>query len=401
MPEAAYRNLKEIPDEDVRKRVLSYIFWKYRKVYMAIESLGVTIGGPEGIFKTFRPTPGAINGPGGMTADAIFKLPSNVDEGFDNQAILGLICPAVSIPLEGSRNGVKADTNRHPTISHIEDSVRHISAAPPYRDWRSRNEDYSIVDIIRGNLEMAGYRKVRKRAFYEYPRHGLTRRVPQSKLPKRYANDSYESAENVRVDFLLKQDPEDLCIPGRAFRLGTGQVMDDLIDVPPFHTPIGYFSSAFTSDFPVGTSLRELSHRSSHWFIDLANTFPSRFRESQGIFSIKEYLAPIKPNRLPVGTVIYLVTEIPGRPCMISVDDSLRQIDVQRGFKPPVFDHVVVRCHPRVAGHGGADIEFKSLLSIIRKFNCDAKLYYTSRDGDWAGSARSFGAMKRQINFSA
>lgn len=402
MPEAVFRNLKEVSCKSTRDRIISYVYWKFESIYRALEGIGVTVGGPNGIFPCIEPTLGAINAPGGMKYSDVFKRPSAAGSSFKPTVAIAMLCPPMSIPYEDDIFGVKKGTDRFPTLDAACDALRAYSPVSPYFNPIPSVDRHqpSFISTVRDNIDT--YIHVPRQFNSAWPPIGDPD-IEEKDLDDSYppwAVDSFEKNEAVKVICSLdNEDGKGVQIP---HRLVADHPLDDSMVVceeSGYRLPLGYFTSSFRCDYPVGTSLRHLSNYRNHWFIDLANTFPLQFRAADGVFAIDHYLRVIGPLiREP--TVIYLITEIPGQVCCKAYDwDGVLVEAKPKAGREIISNICAVRAHPRVVAHAGADNEYRALSNIIRGFSKKARMYYTSWDKHWLAQSRIVGASRAPRNW--
>lgn len=400
MPEAVFRNLKEITDEAVADRIVSYVYWKFKSTYDKLETLGITVFGPNGIFPCYPPTPGALNGPGGFAYKDVFKLPSIVSSEYNHNFAFALLCPPVSIPYEEDEQSGDPRSNKSPTLDGVIDSLRSFTAVSSYEEPIISSNTFSLIAVVTKNIRNLTDVRPIQGAYSEFSMFGHFLSRGNDKSDRVFPSNDNSLAvlhEEKRVKDLLNSK-FGIIIPGRYTpKISRSPIMlitqyyDCLLH--GYRTPVSHFTSTFKSNFPNGSTLLDLSKRAFHWFIDLANCFPFTCREADGIYSINEYARFLRCPAVPPGTTIYLVCERPGLQCMALFSRSWVRKHVALSEDIPPDTICVIRCHPRIAGHAGADLEFRNLTQILTKLGVTGReLYYSSRDRDWSNIGRLTGA---------
>ena len=419
MPEAALRNLKEVPNRDVQLRIMGFVRWKYDTIYRGIQSMNITIGGENGLFPMLPPRPGCVNSFGKASRAEVFKLPSNAGPGWPLKSFFGILTQSVTIPVEVD-GGYNLSTDSHCSLDHLGDALRPFQAASPYDIDHLNRSGYiaPLFPSLRKNLKELSYQREAKPrgvgiAFsysaddnpYYMESLYLTSilGLPAAELSHsdldlimRFRSGTLQYGPGVPEgsgEALLSPDPPayaDEC--EEMHDMVWSAVKEDIThaynlpkNVPdpsaPYRTPITIWASNFSCGPPEGTNLTDLSRIQYHWFIDMANTFPNKFRESDPVLSVMEYTELLgHPAVGENSTVVYYVLERPGR-------------TVYRKCQ----DNSYVRLPPRRAGRAGADVEFRQVSTVIRRTNPDAKIYYTSRDSDWRSHSRLIGALPRAL----
>lgn len=419
MPEAALRNLKEVPDRACQLRIMGFIRWKYDTLYKRIQSMNITIGGENGLFPLLPSRPGCVNSFGKASRAQVFKLPSTVGSGWPLKYLFSILTQNVTIPVE-VEGGYNLSTNTHASLNDLGDALRPFQAVSPYNPDHLNRSGYiaPLFPTLRDNLVSISYDRVKKPrgvgiAFsysaddnpYYMESLYLTSILD---LPKAELSHSdldllmkFRSGElpygpgmpDGRGESMLAPDPPafaDECEEMEA--MVWSAVADDITEaynlpsnVPdpsaPYRTPINIWASNFSCGPPDGTCLKDLARLKHHWFIDMANSYPKLFRESDPVLSTMEYARYLGyPAVGEYLCAIYFVLERPGR-------------TVYRMHQGISY----VRLPPRRAGRAGADLEFRQVSTFIHGHNPDAAIYYTSRDSDWLTHSRLIGALRRAL----
>lgn len=419
MPEAALKNLKEVPDRDVQLRILGFVRWKYDTIYKRIQSMNITIGGENGLFPLLPPKPGCVNSFGKASRAQVFKLPSNAGPGWPLKSFYGILTPNVTIPVE-VEGGYNLSTDTHCSLDSLSDALRPFESASPYDTDHLNRSGYiaPLFPTLRKNLEEISYKRETKprgvgiafsydaddNPFYmdslyltsilglpdaelSHPDREIIRKFRSGEL--QYGPGVPEGAGEKLID---PEPPTYTDECEEMYDIVWSAVKDDITraynlpkNVPdpsaPYRTPITIWASNFSCGPPEGTNLTDLARVRYHWFIDMANSFPSLFRERHPVLSVMEYAGYL--GHPAVGenpTVVYFVLERPGR-------------TVYREHQCNSY----VRLPPRRAGRAGADVEFRQVSTVIRRANPDAKIYYTSRDYDWISHSQLIGASHRKL----
>jgi len=359
MPDAVLQNLNEVDCDDIRDRVVSFVYWKYEKIYAEMSQLRISIGGPQGLFKTLPETPGCINSSGGYLASEIFKLPSQVGFSYPIEIALALLSEKITIPWEDVDNesSYKGTTERFLSLDDLLNFLRPFTPESPYDSPVISGSAPPVMEVIRKNIRNLESRREVSRECINIP-------PPLSPYP------SFFTEKVMRQPFGDIKDIEE-----------QERVADLLSDIPepPYRAAIGYYTTSFRSVFPTGISIEFLATLSSVWFIDCANTFPKKFREKNGVFPLGDYILECGSPTLEGGSIFFVI-ERPGRTVMI--ED---------------FDTFYIRACPRQVGHAGADNEFRSLLTIFRRYNPEIEIFFTSKDLDWKYAAACSQAAFRRL----
>jgi len=259
----------------------------------------------------------------------------------------------------------------------------------------------TFIQTVRSNVREALVKSNTR--FVSIPLKGEIRydKKPEPRAFPLLDSDPFEMAEATKVEVFMESSHELVAEPmldvnNRYLPIQIPEFYD--CKVTGYRSALGYFASSFRSDFPSGTSLEQLCTRPRHWFIDMANQFPYKFRESDGDFPIMSYVDCIRLNPIRPGDTIYIVTEAPGRNCCIFLDSSWNPVQCRYGN---LADLVVVKCHPRIAHRAGADNEFRSLVRILRRIGGDVlQLYFSSRDKHWVKFSNDFRVLSRDLRRS-
>lgn len=412
MPEAAIRNFTEIEDKAVKDRIVSYILWLFRDIYASIEELGITIGGPNGLFPMLPPTPGAVNDKDGCSAGEIFKVPSLAGESCPRQVAVSFLARnKVSIPIEEltpleGRMVTKTVRN----LDEVVDSLRPYLPTSPYGRVEGLPVSPPLLVALRKNLlNLTPRLRGRSRCAIGHEGEVSQFEIPN---PPRWIEEIFEAND-------LTEDFDPALAQGDCSTTKTEHDLEPIVDGDPYQPEIRdgeivcqihlltsmadrnkasecalpgpYFSmvDSVVTSFDVtpvlGHSIRSLSMKPQHWFLDMANLFPRRFRECHDIAPVHHYVDAVFGKgcgEYQSQCVIWFVMERPGRAIAHH----------SRDFPRWTF----VRAHPRISGHAGADLEFRQLCSKIRAFNPNAEIFYTSDDyKDWRVFARKIGARYR------
>jgi hypothetical protein len=399
MPEAVFRNIKDIHSAK-SLRIISYVYWKFEPLYQWMESVGITIGGANGLFPVFPATKGAINAPGGLPYSTVFRRPGTPDFQFSSEAAFAILCPPITIPMEDDLDdGYKITTDSFPDLDSLLNAMRPFGPLSNYDVDLPSIDPFAptIKNVLLANIdtykfEPSGYfTEFGDLVAYYYG--NIPRDEEGNFSPSR---TSYDDLEDVRVRNAVINyakfisDGSRFSIPSRSISRYLGSVDEYCCSERGYRAPLGHFTSAFTPYFPDGSNLREISIRANHWFIDVANTYPGLYREQDGIFPIESYLKTMGFPKVPQSISIYLILECPGITCMSAYEEEWKE-----SYCEP--NHIilspttVIKCFPRVTGHAGADNEFRMLSQIIYKFNPRANLFYTSLDKHWIRQGRKLG----------
>jgi hypothetical protein len=419
MPEAALRNLTEVPDRSVQLRIMGFVRWKYDTIYRKIQSMHITIGGENGLFPLLPSTPGCVNSFGKASRAQVFKLPSNAGPGWPLKSFFGVLTQNVTIPVEVV-GGYNLSTDTFCTLDHLGDALRPFQAASPYDIDHLDRSGYiaPLFPTLRKNLAELSYNREKK------PRGvGIAFSYSADNNPF-YMESLYltsilglPAAELNHSDIdLIMRFRQGVLQYGPSLPEGSGEcfltpdppafadeceemhdmvwsaVKDDITyaynlpkHIPdpsaPYRAPITIWASNFSCGPPIGTNLTDLARVQYHWFIDMANSYPKLFRESDPVLSVMEYAELLgHPAIGEHSTIVYFVLERPGR-------------TVYREHQGNSY----VRLPPRRSGRAGADVEFRQVSTVIRRSNPDVNIYYTSRDFDWHSHSQLIGALYRAL----
>lgn len=362
MPEAAYNNLTEVMTASARVRILGYVYWKFKPVYDKLSKMGISVGGPNGLFPSLAGTASTINGPYGLTRAELFKRPGVGTSSFGKKEILGMLSTKVDIPWEGV-SGYKGITNTFSSLDAVSDALRPYGPTSNY-DVITLTGEVEFFDAIRGNIRKA-------------------------KLERKEQNFLYTSISCTGVEsqvFSFEADwgavPHDLPSKMDEARILNNSLLER---IPlPVHVPISYWASSFRSNHPDGLSMSQLYDVKNHFFIDCANLEEKCRRPPAGAigfsrpeyYSLDWYFETFRRPKIGYSSVIWFIIEIPGITICKYLDYG---------------ENVLIRASPRRNGRAGADLEFSMLAAIISQNAPNSNLYYCSKDSDWARTARQFG----------
>jgi hypothetical protein len=407
MPEAAYRNFKEIPDKSVIWKIKGFIYWKFEELYRGLEDMKITIFGENGIFKDHPAPGGYLNSPGGYTYAQVFRRPSQTAPAWTLEAAKALVAyhsEKVTI-VQGTSDAIAENSMSEVflDLESLKNALSYLQVETPYRPTNHVASEPGLLVQVRKNLDLL--RMDERPSRRKYGEIGLSYPTEESQ------SGDWEAKENGRkVKFSSSRGALAFEVPTPAdcqkINEETGQLdilsdvdalrdlimsaedsLKSLLQDPDFDhidldnslTLLGetavrsnfrHYALRFTDENPSGTDFRTILASRKHLFIDVANHFGGGRNSPQGLPDLIDWEGEDNEQ-----DVIWFVMEEPGKPSFLRLNDK-----------------VYVRATPRRNGRAGADLEFRHLLSVIKPYNPDIR--FRSRDRDWHRIFREYNKSK-------